>query len=72
MEFYIEQYAVCNDCPATMLNIISTVILFPDKCFYDECGVEECPVDGTVELNLPVIQRVYWNCRAADEKFRVK
>ena len=48
------------------------IILFPDECYYDGCCVEECPVEGAIRLNHPLMQKVRWKRKATRETFRVK
>ena len=48
------------------------IILFPDECYYDGCCVEECPVEGAIKLNHPLMQKVRWKRKATGETFRVK
>jgi NAD-dependent dihydropyrimidine dehydrogenase PreA subunit len=47
------------------------IILFPEECYYDGCCVMECPEDGAIRLNHPLMQRVRWKRKATGEHFRV-
>ena len=36
------------------------IILYPEECYYDGCCVDECPEEGAIQLNHPLMQRVRW------------
>jgi len=40
------------------------LILHPDECWYCGCCVLECPVDGAIKLNYPLMWRVPWKNKA--------
>ena len=40
------------------------LILHPDECWYCGCCVMECPVEGAITLNYPVMWRVPWKNKA--------
>lgn len=47
------------------------IIMYPDECIY--CGncVDDCPTDGAISLNLPLMQRVRWKRKDTGEHYRV-
>jgi NAD-dependent dihydropyrimidine dehydrogenase PreA subunit len=47
------------------------IILYPEECYYDGCCVDECPEEGAIRLNHPLMQRVRWKRKATGEHFRV-
>jgi len=36
------------------------LILYPDECWYCACCVDNCPTEGAIKLNYPLIWRVPW------------
>lgn len=36
------------------------IILHPDECWYCGCCVLECPVEGAIKVNFPLIWTVPW------------
>ena len=48
------------------------IILYPDECW--ACGncVDECPHEGAIRVNHPLMQRVRWKRKATGEHFRIK
>ncbi len=36
------------------------VVMYPGECWYCGCCVIECPVDGAITLQHPLMNRVYW------------
>ena len=47
------------------------IILFPEECWYCGCCVSDCPSEGAIQLNHPLMQRVRWKRKTTGEHFRV-
>jgi NAD-dependent dihydropyrimidine dehydrogenase PreA subunit len=46
------------------------IILYPEECWYGGCCVEECPREGAITFNHPLMQRVRWKRKDTGEHFR--
>jgi NAD-dependent dihydropyrimidine dehydrogenase PreA subunit len=46
------------------------IILYPEECWYGGCCVEECPRQGAIRFNSPLMQRVRWKRKDTGEHFR--
>jgi NAD-dependent dihydropyrimidine dehydrogenase PreA subunit len=49
------------------------VLLYPDECTYEGLCVIHCPLwmEGAIELNTPLIQRLRWKRKATGEYYRI-
>jgi len=45
------------------------IILYPEECWYGGCCVEECPRQGAITFNSPLMQRVRWRRKDTEEDF---
>ncbi|NLM44390.1 MAG: 4Fe-4S binding protein [Clostridiales bacterium] len=36
------------------------IVAYPGECWYCGCCVMECPVEGAIELQHPLMNRVHW------------
>jgi NAD-dependent dihydropyrimidine dehydrogenase PreA subunit len=46
------------------------LVTFPDECWFDACCVAECPVEGAIRMEHPLMQRMGWKRKETGEYFR--
>jgi NAD-dependent dihydropyrimidine dehydrogenase PreA subunit len=42
------------------------ILLYPGECWYCGCCVAECPKQGAIKLNIPLMNRVHWKRKNGD------
>lgn len=55
------------------VRTMAPIVLYPEECWYCGSCVEECPIEGTIVMNLPLKQKlsVRWKRKETGEIFRL-